>query len=103
MEHILQTQLPQDQVIRPLTRAVQTTTSEVFSLDAIFDQQQFEDKNIQKAKQILGSVADSYESDELRDVVTEIQFLVENWLDTFERTIFDGLTLKEMLHEKGGV
>ncbi|KKP87931.1 MAG: hypothetical protein UR93_C0027G0008, partial [Berkelbacteria bacterium GW2011_GWA2_35_9] len=38
---------------------------------------------------------------ELNDVITEVEYLTESWLDEYERNIFDGLTLQELLHEKG--
>ena len=71
------------------------------SLDTLFPEQQYDEKNIQKAKEILGTSANQFSSEQLKDVVTEIQFLVTSWLDDFERDAFDGLTLQELLHEKG--
>ena len=73
------------------------------SLDQLFPEQEYEEKNLQKAKEILGAVAQELSPEELKVAVTEIQFLVETWLDDFERGIFNGLTLKELLHEKGGL
>lgn len=71
------------------------------SLDELFPEQQHEEKSIQQAKDILGVLAKEFTSDQLRDVVTEIQFLADSWLDDFERKTFKGLTLNELLHEKG--
>lgn len=73
------------------------------SLDILFPEQLYDEKDIQKAKEILGPIAENFTSEQLRDAVTEIQFLVEGWLDEFERRIFNGVTLKELLHEKGGL
>lgn len=73
------------------------------SLDALFPEQQYDDKDIQKVKEILGPLADKFSTPELRDIVAETQFLISSWLDDFEREIFNGLTLNELLHEKGGL
>ena len=62
----------------------------------------YEDKKIQQVKQTLGDIATTLSNDYLRDIATEVQFLSETWLDEFEREIFNGLTLNELLHEKGG-
>lgn len=71
------------------------------SLDTLFPEQQYEEKSIQTAKEILGPIAKEYTQEELKCVVAELQYLAESWLDDFERDIFNGLTLKELLHEKG--
>ncbi len=71
------------------------------SLDNLFPEQQYDEKNIQLAKEVLGDLAKEFTSDQLKDTVTEVQFLTQSWLDDFEREIFGGLTLMELLHEKG--
>lgn len=73
------------------------------SLDNLFPEQQRDEKAIKRAKDILGTVANNFTPGQLKDTVTEIQFLSESWLDDFERKIFNGLTLNELLHEKGGL
>ncbi len=73
------------------------------SLEALFPEQQYEDKDFQRTKEILGPLAKDLTIVELRDVVAETQFLINSWLDDFERDIFNGLTLNELLHEKGGL
>ncbi len=73
------------------------------SLDQLFPEQQYDDKDIQKVKEILGPLTKKFTDPELRDIVAETQFLISSWLDDFEREIFNGLTLNELLHEKGGI
>jgi hypothetical protein len=73
------------------------------SLDNLFPEQQYEDKDIQKTKEILGARAKDLSESELRDIVAETQFLISSWLDDFERKTFNGMTLNELLHEKGGL
>ena len=41
-----------------------------------------------------------FTTEEIRDIVTEMQYLIAISLDNFERGIFEGVTLKELLHEK---
>lgn len=73
------------------------------SLDNLFPEQQYQDKDIQKVKDILGAKAKDFTDAEIRDIVAETQFLISSWLDDFERGIFGSLTLNELLHEKGGL
>lgn len=73
------------------------------SLDSLFPEQQYKDKDIQKANEILGKTSEVIGEDCMKDVLTEIQFLASTWLDNFERELFDGRTLQELLHEKGGI
>lgn len=72
------------------------------SLDNIFPEQEY-DKKFQKAKEILGGLTRDLSTQQMKDVVAEVQYLVSTWLDDFEREIFKGKTLKELLHEKGGL
>lgn len=71
------------------------------ALTKIFPEQQYEEKSIQAAKEILGPITKELTPEELKCAVVEMQYLVETWLDDFERNTFDGLTLQELLHEKG--
>ncbi len=71
------------------------------SLDTLFPEQKF-DKSIQKSKEILGPLTDNFTPEQLQDLVMEMQFLIDSWLDDYERQLFDGKTLRELLHEKGG-
>lgn len=71
------------------------------SLDDLFPEQEYLEKNIKKAKEVLGDVANELTEIQLQSLTVEMQYLCESWLDNFEQEIFDGLTLKELLHEKG--
>lgn len=107
--------IPEEKVIEPLVEVLSEVTptpstepKEISktlkkSLDDLFPEQQYDERSIQKAKEILGKVAEEMSVDQLKDAVTEVQFLAESWLDDFERKIFKGMTLQELLHEKGGV
>lgn len=57
-----------------------------------------EETKLQKAKRVLGEEIVSEVTDEQLEIfLTEVQFLLDGWLDSFERAIFDGLTLKQIL------
>jgi len=51
----------------------------------------------------LGELAKEFTELELKEIVTDVDFIVESWLDDFERDLFKGKTMKELLHEKGGL
>lgn len=72
------------------------------SLDNLFPEQQYEDKAVQETKKALGQLAEGLSSDQLKDIASEVQYLMMSWLDDFEREVFGGLTLNELLHQKGG-
>lgn len=116
METIQQTIITEKQVVAPLEAILEKTilgNSNSFtlenipktikqSLDELFPEQQREEKNVQRAKDTLGALADQFTQEQLKETVTEIQYLVDSWLDDFERKTFKGQTLNELLHERGG-
>ena len=53
--------------------------------------------DIDEARKILGKPAEGMTDDQIRDVIANTGFLVESWLDQYERKIFDGQTLAEKL------
>lgn len=71
------------------------------SLEAIFPEQKQADKRIKLAKDALGSLACHFTESQIKDMIAEVEYLTETWLDEYERNIFEGLTLQELLHEKG--
>jgi hypothetical protein len=84
------------------TRVIGTFPSSAQSIQDLFPEQEYEEKSIQLAKKALGALSAEFSSEQLKIVITEVEFLTESWLDEFERRIFKGLTLQELLHEKGG-
>ena len=73
------------------------------SLDVMFPEQKRQDKDVLKAKEALGELAKEFTELELKEVITDVDFMVESWLDDFERELFKGKTMQELLHEKGGI
>ncbi len=60
-----------------------------------------EDKQQQQVRKILGDLAKDFSSQELKAITTEVQFLVDSWLNSYEKQIFKGLTLQQLLNERG--
>ncbi len=60
----------------------------------------FSDHSLQtkadKARQILGGGAIDISDDQLEPFTAQIDYLVNCWLDTYERHIFKGKTLREI-------
>lgn len=66
-------------------------------LNALFPTYKEESK-LQKARRVLGEeIASEVTDEQLEIFLTEVQFLLDSWLDNFERNIFEGLTLKQIL------
>lgn len=112
MRTIDQHHIPEEQVLRPLNEIVTSSTSDINSsttspsvresLETLFPEQKRDEKEMRAIKTILGSLSHDFSDDQRRDIANEIQFLIESWLDDYERKIFKGMTLNELLHEKGG-
>lgn len=58
-----------------------------------------EETKLQKAKKILGEEIDGVPDDELGVYIAEFQFLLDSWLDEYEKQIFDGKTLRQLTKE----
>ncbi len=99
--------LPLNQVLAEVTpkptesKPFTLSPSTAQSIQDLFPEQEYEEKNIQLAKKSLGTLSAEFSREQLKNLITEVQFLTESWLDEFERQIFKGLTLQELLHEKG--
>jgi hypothetical protein len=53
--------------------------------------------SLEEARKILGKTAKNLSNMQLQDEMAKIDFLVESWLDDYERTILKGKTLNEFL------
>jgi hypothetical protein len=71
----------------------------VFGINAILLKKTMpiEQKDIDEARDILGDIAKDISDDDIRNIVVEIQFLVESWIDDYERNTFNGKTINELL------
>lgn len=54
---------------------------------------------LEEARNILGLNSKDLSDDTLKDKCVKMQFLIESWLDSFEKQVFQGKTLNELLGE----
>lgn len=69
------------------------------SFNRIFSQNP-EEKIVLQMRRMLGKKADTLSEEKVECLATEFQFLINTWLDEYERDVFEGMTLKEVLNEK---
>ncbi len=67
-------------------------------LNGIFPKQS-EENNVIRTKRLLGKTAENISDEQIGIIVTEFQFLIDTWLDEYEKGVFNGMTLKEILNE----
>ena len=58
-----------------------------------------EENKLERARRTLGEIAAELPDDQLERTITEMQCLVNYWLDDYEKQVFDDLTLKQLLRE----
>ena len=68
------------------------------SLSSLFGSNQEECK-IQKARAMLGETAINISDNELSTYLTEFQYLLDGWLDEYEKQLFADKTLQQILRE----
>lgn len=68
------------------------------TLSNIFPTQK-EENNLQRARRILGDLAISLSDPELETFLVEFEYLIDSWLDEFEKNIFNDKTLMQLLKE----
>lgn len=66
-------------------------------LNQLFNEQDKQQKDVQETREILGESAKDLTDSQVYDLTNEIQYLVDSWLEEFERKTFDGKTLNELL------
>ena len=73
--------------------SLETTLNRIFPLDT-------EETKYASAKGKLGETAKIFTDEQVKIMVTDFQYLIEIWLDEFEKEVFSGKTLKELLGGK---
>ena len=58
-----------------------------------------EETKLRKARAILGEVAKDISDEELAIYLTQFEYLLDSWLDIYEKQIFNNLTLQQLLRE----
>jgi len=68
------------------------------TLKSIFPEKQVENRLL-KARQIMGEAIHELSDEELESFITEFQYLIDAWVDSFEKQVFENKTLKQLLRE----
>jgi len=68
------------------------------ALQAIFKSSS-QETLLQKTRRIMGANVSNLGDDELEVHMTNLQHLIDYWLDEYERCMFDGQTLHQLLRE----
>ncbi|OQB06060.1 MAG: hypothetical protein BWY19_00480 [bacterium ADurb.Bin212] len=67
------------------------------ALDTIFVEPK-EETRLARARRILGNIATEMNDDELISSLAQFQHLLESWFDDYEKLIFKGKTLNQILN-----
>lgn len=79
-----------------LTPAVNPLNQLEKTLSTIFPDNKEESK-VNKARKILGETADCLTDEKIENIVTDFEYLIDTWMDLFEKKVFGGKTLKEIV------
>ncbi len=63
-----------------------------------FVSQANKESQLEKSRRILGEVASDIPDDDLQIFLTEIQYLINSWFDHYEKQVFNGQTLRQILN-----
>ena len=66
------------------------------ALSAIFPTQQ-QDERLLQAKSLLGDDLAQTSDQDLLTHLTELQYLIDSWMDDFESEVFGGKTLRQLI------
>ncbi len=67
------------------------------TINSLFPDQSEENK-ISKTRKHLGETAKTLSDAQVETIITEFQFLIDTWMDEYEKEVFNGLSLKEVLN-----
>lgn len=59
-----------------------------------------EEDKVNRMRKHLGDMSKLFSDAQVETIMTEFQFLIDSWLDEYEKDVFSGMTLKEVLNEK---
>ena len=68
------------------------------AINQIFPLQSEENKTLRMRK-ALGESAKSLSNEQIETIAVEFQFLIDSWMDEYEKDVFSGKTLKEVLND----
>lgn len=68
-------------------------------IDGLQENQQNQDEELRLARNTFGKLSSFFSGEEFKVVITEIKYLSQTWVDEFEKNIYKGKTLSELLNE----
>ncbi|MEX0616616.1 MAG: hypothetical protein WD231_02250 [Candidatus Woykebacteria bacterium] len=80
----------------PLVNGINPQSTIEETIQAVFLDSSEENK-VQRARGMLGDIATTLSDDQIGTIIAQFEFLVGCWLDCYERKLFEGKTLKEVL------
>jgi len=86
-------------IIQQPVRPINPNTSIEQVLHNIFPEKTEENK-ITRTRILLGETANTLSNEQIECINAEFQFLIDTWMDEFEKEIYGGMTLKEILNGK---
>ncbi|GEM_PF-2579093 len=89
-------ELPQTSSLEELTPLLEKYGT-YEKLNEIFEDQNSQQKRVLEAREILGDSAKDLTDDQVFELVSNVQFLADIWEEEFEKEIFGGKTLNELL------
>ncbi len=66
------------------------------SLDEMFPEPAHEDNTVLRTKKILGG---TYTTEEVKSMLASFEYLINAWLEEYEKKVFNNKTLKELLQD----
>lgn len=70
-------------------------------VNQFFNETDEEKEEINQARQILGEKAKDLNDGQIKDLICNVEYLVDSWIEEFEKSIFEGKTFNEVFQIKG--
>ena len=87
----METLRPQSIQFNP-QQSIETAINNIFPLAS-------EENKTLRMRKALGETAKTLPDEQIETITTEFQFLIDSWMDDFEKEVFSGQTLKEVLND----
>lgn len=110
-ENRLITPLLQLPVYQPANKSASNSTRELVAesekldhqdtydqLNQLFVERDSKQKALLEARNLLGKREEELTDEEVTNLATEVQYLVDAWLEEFERNVYGGKTLNEIFN-----
>lgn len=98
-EQKLESSISQENISSTNSKSILNPQANIESTLKVIFPEQAEERKISQTRKILGEVASSLSDEQVVNLISEFQFLIDTWLDEFEKDMFGGKTFKELLNE----